>query len=97
MIYNPRIMFNQVVFRRDKKEGRMLPLVEPTWIPMDNIENFSDGELLLTSGTTLYVEEDGEQINNRIILKLEELEEYNKMMRDIERMGIDPSNPVGSE
>lgn len=97
MIYNPRILFSQVVFRRDKAEGRMLPQVEPTWIPMDHIQMFRDGEIDLTDGMTIYVEQDNEQINERIIQKLEEQEEYNKMMRDIERMGLDPDSTVESD
>lgn len=90
MIYNPRILVNQVVFRRDKREGRLLPEVEPTWIPMDNITNFKDGAIEFAGGLEIYVEEDNEQINNLIEVKLHELEEYNQMMRNIERMGIEP-------
>jgi uncharacterized protein YlzI (FlbEa/FlbD family) len=97
MIYNPRILVNQVVFRRDKKEGRLLPEVGPLWIPMESIENFSDGAIQLTSGTEVYVEEDNEQINSLIIRKLEEQEEYNKMMRDIDRLNIEPFESEDAE
>lgn len=91
MIFNEKVRFTQVEFRREKKEGRMVAEPVPFYINITKIDGFGDGVLRLDSGDVIYVEQDADQINAIIEAKLEEQEAYSKMLREIDRVGIEPT------
>jgi hypothetical protein len=89
---DPKVTFTKVNFRRESKEGFYISEADRYSVNAGKIESFGPGILHLDNGEVVYVEEDWDQINNILNLKLAEEEAYNQNMRDIDKMGIEPSS-----
>lgn len=92
IIFNPKIKLSQVLFRRDPKEGAYRASINPLYLNYEDVKNFTDGEVTTSDNTTIYVEQDAEQINNLLVEKIREREEYESEMRKFDRMGVEPDH-----
>lgn len=90
MIFNPKVTFTKVSFRREQTEGAYISEGDRYSINAGKIDSFSSGLLFLDNGETVLVEEDWDQIDNILKKKLAEEEAYQAMLRDIQRLGVEP-------